>query len=53
MQEYKKFKTVGVVYNPTEPNAVFAVDELKSISGIKVIAIPIDVDKTDGHLIAK
>ena len=56
MQTYKKFKTVGVVYNPTEPNVMHMLDDLKTETralGLSLIAIPVDIELNDKRPIAK
>lgn len=46
IQSYRRFKTLGVVYNPLERNSQVAIQELKAIGaqqGFRVVDVPVDV----------
>jgi putative tryptophan/tyrosine transport system substrate-binding protein len=44
MQGYKKFKTIGILYNPLEQNSVFSVDTLKFYTGGQYVVLTSAVD---------
>ncbi len=47
MISYRPFKTLGLIYTPSEQNSVVVLDELRRISrkmGINVVAMPFKVD---------
>jgi len=47
MQSYRPFKSIGILYTPTEQNSVVVVDEVREVSkrmGFSVIAKPLKLD---------
>jgi putative ABC transport system substrate-binding protein len=47
MQSYRPFKSIGILYTPTEQNSVVVVDEVREVSkrmGFSVIAKPLRLD---------
>jgi putative tryptophan/tyrosine transport system substrate-binding protein len=47
MASYRPFKTVGMLYTPTEQNSVVVVDEVRKVGekqGFKVLAVPFRLD---------
>jgi putative ABC transport system substrate-binding protein len=48
IREYKKFDTIGVVFNPAEANARYMLDDLlieAEKMGVKVISTPVDISE--------
>lgn len=49
MREYKNFTTLGVVFNPAEPNTKFMLDDLmveaKKI-GVKIVSVPVGLNNS-------
>jgi putative ABC transport system substrate-binding protein len=49
MASYRPFKSLGILYNPTEQNSVVSVEEVREVSkrlGFSVIARPFKLDST-------
>ena len=47
MQSYRPFKSIGILYTPTEQNSVVVVDEVREVSkrlGFSVVAKPLKLD---------